>query len=117
MMVDVFAFARTDDGAARAGQLLFARTLADRGVQAELARRLGAIPARTDVPDEGFDSCSARAMAVVRKPEAQLMDPGLTLPGGLSGAIDDAISRFWNDRGMSPTRGRDLLRDAIRTFQ
>lgn len=113
MMADVFAFAVTNDRSARAGQLLFAQTVEDSAVQAELARRLGAIPARTDVSTAGFDECSARAIAVVRDPDAQLMDPGLTLPGGLAGAIDDAISRFWNDSNISPAQGRILLRDAI----
>lgn len=117
MMVDVFAFSRTQDRAAQAGQLLFALTIQEQGVQAELARRLGAIPARTDVPATGFDRCSAQAMAVVRDPDAQLMDPGLILSGGLSGAIDDAISRFWNDPKLGPMQGRALLRDAVLTYR
>jgi glucose/mannose transport system substrate-binding protein len=117
MMVDVFAFARAEHKAALAGQLLFALTVEDLDVQAEFARRLGAIPARMDVPATGFDSCSTQAMSVVRDPDAQLMDPGLILPGGVSGAIDDAISRFWNDSTLNPAQGRALLRDAVRSYQ
>lgn len=117
MMVDVFAFSRTSEPAAQRGQLLFAQTLEDRGVQVEIAHRLGTIAARTDLSDEGFDPCSMRAMAVIRDPEAQLMDPGLILPGGLAGAIDDSVSRFWNDKSMSPVQGRALLRDAFLAYR
>lgn len=117
MMVDAFAFAASVNPAVRNGQLLFARALQDPAIQAEFTRRLDAIPARSDVPDTGFDVCAAHAMTVMRDPQAQLMDPGLTLPGGLSGAIDDTLSRYWNDRNMSPAQGRALLRDAFFTGQ
>jgi len=46
-----------------------------------------------------------------------LMDPALNLPNGLSGAIDDAISRFWNDPQLSASQGADLLRQAVRTYR
>lgn len=117
VMVDAFAFARTSRPHAREGQELFARVALDPDVQVHLARNIGAIPARSDVSVEGFDICSAHAMEVMRDPNAQLMDPALNLPNGLSGAIDDAISRFWNDPQLSASQGADLLRQAVRTYR
>jgi glucose/mannose transport system substrate-binding protein len=113
MMVDGFAFSPTLDAPTLAGQKLFANVLRDRDVQAAVARSLGAIPARMDTAVSGFDDCSALAMQIVRDPSTHLLDPGLSLPGGLSGAIDDGISQFWNHRELSAEQGRELL---IRIF-
>jgi glucose/mannose transport system substrate-binding protein len=117
MMVDGFAFASTGDPPLQAAQDLFARTVRDPAVQIELAQRLGSIPVRIDVPSSGFDACSAYAMKVVRDRTAQLMDPGLSLPGGLSGAIDDGISQFWNQRNLTAEQGRALLRQIIQAYR
>jgi glucose/mannose transport system substrate-binding protein len=117
MMVDAFAFSRVSDPDAQAGQRLFAQVVLDRRIQTELALRLGALPARSDLSEAGFDPCSSLAMAVIRDPEAQLMEPGLSLPSGLAGAIDDTISRFWNDRTLHAAEGRRLLSETIRVNQ
>ena len=116
MLVDVFAFSLTTDDSRRLGQHLFANAAQDPLVQADFARRLGAVPARADAPATGFDECSTLAMMVMRDPDSQLMDPALTLPGGLSGAIDDSISRYWNSPEQTPTRGVALLREAFRSY-
>lgn len=117
MLVDVFAFSPVTDDSRRRGQQLFASAAQDPLVQADFARRLGAVPARADTPSGGFDQCSTRAMAVMRDPDSQLMDPGLTLPGGLAGAIDDLISRYWNDPEQTPQRGVTLLGETFRSYQ
>jgi glucose/mannose transport system substrate-binding protein len=117
MMVDGFAFAATHDPPLRAAQDLFARTVREPTVQVELAQRLGSIPVRNDVPSTGFDACSAYAMKVVRDPAAQLMDPGLSLSGGLSGAIDDCISQFWNRKNLTAEQGRALFRQTLRAYR
>jgi glucose/mannose transport system substrate-binding protein len=117
MMVDGFAFSATSDAALQASQDLFLQTIRDSAVQVELAQRLGSIPVRTDVANSNFDSCSAHAMTVVRNPDSQLMDPGLSLSGGLSGAIDDSISQFWNNRNLTAEQGRALFRETIETHR
>lgn len=117
MMIDAFAFSPTNDPAVSAGQTLFALTLQDPAIQVLLAQKMGAIPANIEVPDTGFDRCSADALQVVQDPLAQLLDPGLSLVGELSGAIDDSVSQFWNDRAMSPQQGHKLLTETIAVFQ
>jgi glucose/mannose transport system substrate-binding protein len=113
MMIDVFVFSPTQNLAVQAGQALFASTLQDLPVQVRLAQHMGAIPANPNAPDTGFDSCSSQALKVVRDPAAQLLDPGLSLSGGLSGAIDDSISRFWNHREMTAEQGHALLSETF----
>ena len=117
MMVDGFALAATDDASLRAAQDLFVRTVREPGVQVELAQRLGSIPVRIDVPSTSFDACSAHAMRIARDPASQLMDPGLSLSGGLSGAIDDSISQFWNQKTLTAEQGRTLLRQTIQAYR
>jgi glucose/mannose transport system substrate-binding protein len=117
MMVDGFAFAATRDPPLQAAQDLFIQTVREPTVQVEVAQHLGSIPVRIDVPSTGFDSCSAQAMKLVRDPAAQLMDPGLSLSGGLSGAIDDCISQFWNQRNSTAEQGRALFRQTIQSYR
>lgn len=117
MSVDAFALARTNNPKIKAAQQLFARVVEDRALQQKFARRLGAIPARTDIAIDGFDVCSARAMTIIRNPQAQLMDPGLSLRHGLPGALDDAITTFWNSKVMSPEEGVHLVRQAVEEYQ
>ncbi len=113
MMVDAFVFSPTKDPAARAAQVLFARTLQDPAIQVQLAQKMGTIPANTALPDADFDACSEQALEVVRDARAQLLEPGLSLPAGLAGAMDDSISRFWNSPEMSPQQGQALLIETI----
>jgi glucose/mannose transport system substrate-binding protein len=113
MMVDAFVFSPTKDPAAHAAQVLFARTLQDPAVQVQLAQKMGTIPANTSVSDAGFDECSEHALEIVKDARAQLLEPGLSLPAGLAGAIDDSISRFWNSPEMSPQQGQSLLIETI----
>jgi glucose/mannose transport system substrate-binding protein len=117
MMVDGFAFGATKDAALRSEQDLFMNTLREPAVQAGLAQRLGSIPVRLDVATDNFDTCSAHAMRVVRDRAAQLMDPALTLPGGLSGAVDDSISQFWNQRSATAEQGRAQFLETVRNYR
>ncbi len=109
MMIDGFAFSPTSSPAASAGQALFAKTLRDPAVHVPLAQRMGAVPANLSVPDTDFDRCSATALRVLQDPDAHLLDASMNLAAGLAGAIDDTVSRFWNDPTMSPQRGHALL--------
>jgi glucose/mannose transport system substrate-binding protein len=113
MVVDAFVFSPTKDPAARAAQVLFARTLRDPAIQVQLAQKMGAIPANTSVSGADFDECSKHALQVVRDARAQLLDPGLSLPAGLAGAMDDSISRFWNSPEMSPQQGHSLFVETV----
>ena len=109
MMIDGFAFSPTASPAVSAGQARFAQTLRDPAVHVPLAQKMGAIPANLAVPTMGFDSCSATALQVLQDPRTHLLDSSMNLEAGLAGAIDDAVSRFWNDRTLTPQQGHALL--------
>ena len=42
---------------------------------------------------------------------------GMGLSGGMAGAVDDAISHFWNDPRLTPAQGQELLRKSILAFR
>ena len=113
MMIDAFAFSPTTSPAVSAGQALFARTLRDPAVNVPLAQKMGAVPANLAVADTGFDRCSATALRLLQDPQTHLLDSSMSLAAGLAGAIDDAVSRFWNDRTMSPRQGHALLAETM----
>lgn len=118
MAADAFAMseARTPDELA--GQRLFERIALDPQVQAEFNRIRGSIPARLDAPEVGFDSCAQYAMRIIKDPRAQLVSTGLFgLSGGMSGAIDDAISQFWNDPALDAKQGQRLFARSIEAFK
>ncbi len=117
MSIDAFAFPVTDNADVKAGQEVFARVAQDPQVQRDFAKRLGAIPARTDISPVGFDPCSVQAMAIMRAPDAQLLDPGLSLRNGLPGALDDAITEYWNDPTIAPSLGLRLFRTAVQQYK
>lgn len=117
MVVDAFAFTQPHDAATADAQKRFVSVMMDRDVQARLNQAKGSIPVRTDVPDDGFDACAKQAMELIRDPETNLASTGMGLSGGMAGAVDDAISQFWNDQRLSPEQGRDLLRRSILAFQ
>lgn len=112
-MVDVFAFPRVEGAQAHRAQLVFANAAVDAHVQDQYAIRLGALPARLRSEAAGYDSCSAQVLEGRRRGQSLLLDPGLSLPGKLSGAVDDAVDQFWNDSSMDAGAGQDLFRKAF----
>lgn len=117
MVVDAFAFTQPRDATMAAAQRQFVAVMMDKGVQAGLNQAKGSIPVRTDVPEDGFDICAKQAMQLIRDPATNLASTGMGLPGGVAGALDDAVSQFWNDPRMTPEEGRDLLRRSILAFR
>jgi len=117
MVVDAFAFTQPRDAATAEAQKRFVSVMMDPAVQAGLNQAKGSIPVRTDVPDDGFDACAKQAMALVRDPATNLASTGMGLSGGMAGAVDDAISHFWNDPRLTPEQGQELLRKSILAFR
>ncbi|MGQ9370680.1 ABC transporter substrate-binding protein [Azospirillum sp. ST 5-10] len=114
MAVDAFAFSRTDDAEAKAAQALMAKVLLDPKVQVAFNQRKGSIPIRNDVDGSGFDACARRAMETLKDPKTHLVSTGLFgVSSSVSGAIDDAISQYWNNPSMTPEEGRALFVQSI----
>ncbi|KJV11082.1 sugar ABC transporter substrate-binding protein [Elstera litoralis] len=114
MTVDAFAFSNVKDAPSKGAQTLMATVMMDPATQAAFSKRKGSIPSRLDVPDIGFDSCAKVAINTLKDPATHLVSTGLFgVPSAVSGAIDDAISQFWNNKAMTPEQGRDLFVKAI----
>ncbi|WP_035693690.1 ABC transporter substrate-binding protein [Azospirillum halopraeferens] len=110
MAVDAFAFSRSRDAQAQAAQTLMAEVLLDPAVQVAFNRRKGSIPIRNDVDGTGFDACARLAMETLKDTKTHLVSTGLFgVSSSVSGAIDDAISQFWNNPSMTPENGRALF--------
>lgn len=118
MAADAFAFSRANSQSALAGQRLFSRVLLSKSVQINFNKLRGSIPVRSDLPTKGFDVCAKRAMEVIRDRNRQLVSIGLFgLSGGLAGAVEDAVSEYWNDPRMTAGQGVTLFSNAFGTFQ
>lgn len=115
MTVDAFAFAKSSDPKVLAAQAAVANTMMDPAVQIAFNKKKGAIPVRTDIPDTEFDDCAKLGMKIVKDPANHLLSTGLFgVSSAVSGAIDDAISQYWNKASATPEQGRDLFIGAIK---
>ena len=111
---DALAVPKLSDPAQRRGQLLMAKIAMDPKVQRDFSLAKGSVPARRDVPADGFDACSLKAMEKVRNSPDILPALGSSMGVGAAeaGAITDAVAQFFAS-SMSPTQGARTLRDAI----
>ncbi len=111
---DSLAVPKLADPAQREGQILMARTAMDPAVQRDFSLAKGSIPARNDVPQDAFDVCAQKAMAIVRESKDLLPAIGSSMGIGAAeaGAITDAVSLFFA-RDMTPEDGAKALAAAV----
>lgn len=109
---DVFAMGKVTDEAVRDSQLKLAGTMMNKEVQKKFNQLKGAIPPRTDVSRDGFDSCAQLAMTTV--------DRGRTVPGFnmantgvVASGIMSVISKYWNDPSLTPEDAAQMLVKAV----
>jgi len=83
-------------------------------VQRDFSLAKGSIPARNDVPQDAFDVCARKAMAIVRESKDLLPAIGSSMGIGAAeaGAITDAVSLFFA-RDMTPEDGAKALAAAV----
>lgn len=97
---DVFVFPATKDKAALAAQDKLAEVLLDPATQLEFNKKKGSIPVRLDVDVSSMDVCAQKSHAVVRDPANQVEAMELLSPPSFSGAMQDAVTQYWNNPGM-----------------
>jgi glucose/mannose transport system substrate-binding protein len=98
---DVFAFPVLKDPARIKAQQLLARVLLEPATQIAFAQKKGSIPVRLDVDTTSLDVCARKAAGWIADKNAQVPANEMLSPPALTGAIEDVISQYWNDPGMT----------------
>jgi glucose/mannose transport system substrate-binding protein len=113
---DQFATFKKGD-ATLPGEDAFAQTVMDKASQAKFNQIKGSIPARLDVPAEGFDECGQKSMTDLR---AALKNGtmvgsfahGHAMPDGPKNAVYDVVTHFFNSNQSSADAVKQLV-DAV----
>ncbi|HEY8382622.1 MAG TPA: ABC transporter substrate-binding protein [Microvirga sp.] len=98
---DVFVFPATKDRAMQTAQDKLAEVLLDPATQLEFNKKKGSIPVRMDVDVSSMDACAQRSHAVLKDPANQVEAMELLSPPAFSGAMQDAVTQYWNNPSMS----------------
>ncbi len=98
---DVFVFPVTKDKTQLATQDKLVEVLIDPTSQLEFSKKKGSIPARMDVDVSLMDVCAQKSHAVVKDPANQVEAQELISTPNFQGAIQDAITQYWNTQNMS----------------
>ncbi|KLK93385.1 sugar ABC transporter substrate-binding protein [Microvirga vignae] len=98
---DVFVFPATKDKAQLATQDKLVEVLLDPASQLEFNKKKGSIPVRMDVDISSMDACAQKSHAVVKDPANQVEAQELISTPNFTGAMQDAITQYWNTPNMS----------------
>jgi glucose/mannose transport system substrate-binding protein len=113
---DQFATFKKGD-ATLPGEDAFAQTVMDKGDQAKFNQIKGSIPARLDVPADGFDECGQKSMADLRTALKNgtmvgSFAHGHAMPDGPKNAVYDVVTHFFNSNQSSADAVKQLV-DAV----
>jgi glucose/mannose transport system substrate-binding protein len=98
---DVFVFPATKDKTVLAAQEKLAHILTDPTTQIEFNKKKGSIPVRMDVDVSSMDMCAQKSHAVLSDPANQVEAMELLSTPNFSGAMQDAVTQYWNNPNMS----------------
>lgn len=113
---DQFATFKKSD-ASLPGEYAFASTVMDKNVQATFNQIKGSIPARLDVPADGFDECGKKSMtdlraAIKNGTMVGSFAHGHAMPDGPKNAVYDVVTNFFNSNQSSADAVKQLV-DAV----
>lgn len=111
---DVFVFPTSKDKAALVVQDKLIDVLLDPASQLEFNKKKGSIPVRLDVDVSSMDACAQKSHAVLRDPSNQVEAMELLSTPNFSGAIQDAVTQYWNNSNMSADAFIEKVIGAIR---
>jgi glucose/mannose transport system substrate-binding protein len=98
---DVFVFPVTKDKAQLATQDKLVEILLDPTTQLEFNKKKGSIPVRLDVDVSSMDECAQKSSRVVKDSANQVEAQELISTPNFTGAMQDAITQYWNSPNMS----------------
>jgi glucose/mannose transport system substrate-binding protein len=111
---DVFVFPATKDKTALATQDKLIEVLLDPTSQIEFNKKKGSIPVRMDVDVSSMDVCAQKSHAVLKDPANQVEAMELLSPPNFSGAMQDAVTQYWNNPNMSADAFIEKITSAMR---
>ena len=94
---DVFVFPRTKDATAIKAQQMLATSMTSAATQVAFNNKKGSIPIRTDVDSSQMDQCAQTGLAIMKDKSRHLANPDMLLPPDVAGAVQDTISKYWNN--------------------
>ena len=95
---DVFVFPKGGDPVVQAKM---AEVMLDPQTQIAFNKKKGSVPSRLDVDVSSMDACAQAGAAALRDPARQVPTTDFLISPDLSGAVDDVITQFWNNPGMT----------------
>ncbi|WP_394789460.1 ABC transporter substrate-binding protein [Rhodoferax sp.] len=94
---DVFVFPRTKDPVAIKTQQLLATSMTSATTQVAFNNKKGSIPIRTDVDSSKMDLCAQTGLTIMKDSSRHLANPDMLLPPDVVGAVQDVLSKYWNN--------------------
>lgn len=98
---DVFVFPATKDKAVLETQNKLIQVLLDPATQIEFNKKKGSIPVRMDVDVSSMDTCAQKSHSILSDPANQVESMEILSPPNFSGAMQDAVTQYWNNPNMS----------------
>lgn len=111
---DVFVFPKLAGAAEPTpAQALLAKTMLDPVTQVEFSQKKGSIPVRTDVDTAAMDACAQKGIEMVRDPAMQIPSVNFFASADAVGAIQDAVTDYFNTKDADPQDFVDAFADAV----
>jgi glucose/mannose transport system substrate-binding protein len=111
---DVFVFPTTKDKAVLATQDKLIEVLLDPSTQLAFNMKKGSIPVRLDVDVSSMDVCAQKSSAVLKDPANQVESMEMLTTPNFQGAIQDAVTQYWNTPNMSVDTFIEKVTSAMR---
>jgi glucose/mannose transport system substrate-binding protein len=111
---DVFVFPATTDKTAQATQEKLIQVLLDPATQIEFNKKKGSIPVRMDVDVSSMDVCAQKSFGILKDPANQVESMEILSPPNFSGAMQDAVTQYWNNPNMSADTFIEKIVSAMR---
>jgi glucose/mannose transport system substrate-binding protein len=81
--------------------------------QVAFNNKKGSIPIRTDVDMSQMDICAQAGVAAMKDSSRHIANPDMLMTPDKIGAVQDAITKFWNDN-QSVDEGVKALQAAVK---
>lgn len=111
---DVFVFPATKDKNQLAVQDKLIEVLLDPTTQIEFNKKKGSIPVRMDVDVSSMDVCAQKSHAILSDPANQVESMEILSTPNFSGAMQDAVTQYWNNANMSADAFMEKVTNAMR---